>query len=79
MKEIQLSELKKDLNSILMSISRSDQSVLIADKERLLVRIVPVTPAAKSSWLGSMRGTGKIVGDIVSPVEEPDSWEVLAE
>lgn len=30
-------------------------------------------------WLGCMKGTGEIVGDIVSPVDEPSIWNVLAE
>jgi len=32
----------------------------------------------QESWLGCMRGTGRITGDIVSPAEDTDAWEVLS-
>ena len=37
---------------------------------------VPIEPNA---WLGCMSDTGKILGDIVSPIDDTlSSWEVLA-
>ncbi|NCC62935.1 MAG: hypothetical protein EOM12_18935 [Verrucomicrobiae bacterium] len=39
--------------------------------------IVPRAHSLRSSWLGSMQGTGRIVGDILSPAEEGYSWKVL--
>lgn len=39
--------------------------------------IVPGAPPLRSSWLGSMRSTGRIVGDILSPAEEGYSWKAL--
>jgi len=32
----------------------------------------------QESWLGCMKGTGTITGDIVSPAEDTDAWEVLS-
>lgn len=31
------------------------------------------------SWLGSMSGAGLVIGDIISPVDSPEIWDVLAE
>jgi len=31
----------------------------------------------RGPWLGRMKGTGKIVGDIVSAAADPSDWEVL--
>ncbi len=31
-----------------------------------------------SQWMGSLSGTGRILGDIVSPVVEEHEWEVLS-
>ena len=40
--------------------------------------IVPPAPdMPEDGWLGSMRGTLRIRGDIVSPVSEPSEWEAL--
>lgn len=35
--------------------------------------------AAEQSWLGCMTDTGKIVGDLVAPVESLEAWEVLSQ
>ena len=32
-----------------------------------------------TDWIGSMRDTMKIMGDLVSPANEESDWEVLAE
>lgn len=37
----------------------------------------PSPPRASSGWLGSLRSTGRIVGDIVSPATPAEDWEVL--
>lgn len=31
------------------------------------------------SWLGCMRNSGKIIGDILSPAEDSNNWNVLSE
>lgn len=39
--------------------------------------IVPSAPArGKGDWLGAMRGTAKIVGDITRPSSELVTWDV---
>jgi hypothetical protein len=39
--------------------------------------IPPSPPARDAGWLGSMRGTVRYVGDIVSPALDPEEWEAL--
>lgn len=78
MEEIQLSNFQKNCHTIIETVSRSNKSILITDKGKLLVKIVPVSSPEQAPWLGCMNGTGKIVGDIVSPVEDPEVWEVLS-
>jgi hypothetical protein len=33
--------------------------------------------AERSSWIGSMKNSTRIKGDIVSPATNEDDWEVL--
>jgi hypothetical protein len=33
----------------------------------------------QKSWLGCMKGRGRIAGDIISPAEDTDKWRVLSE
>jgi len=79
MKEIQLSNFQKNIYSIIDTVIHSHQPVLISDKGKFLVKIVPLSYPEQDSWLGCMKGTGKITGDIVSPAEDTDNWKVLSE
>lgn len=43
-----------------------------------VAEVIPAAPKGKKeSWLGTMKGTGRIVGDIVSPASDEKDWEVL--
>lgn len=48
------------------------------DTGKPIAEIVPMS-SAEPSWLGCMKDTGRIVGDIVSPAESIEAWEVLGE
>lgn len=76
MEQIQLSQLQENMRAIIAAVRRSEKPVLISDKGRPIAKIVPVS-SAEQSWLGCMKGTGRIVGDNVSPAENFDAWEVL--
>lgn len=78
MEQIQLSQFQENVRAIIAAVRRSDKSVLISDKGKLLVKIVPVSSSGQS-WLGCMKDTGKINGDIVSPAESMEAWEVLSQ
>ena len=68
MEQIQVSQLQENVRAIIVAVRRSDKSVLISDKGKPIAKIVPIS-SAEPSWLGCMKDTGKIVGDIVSPAE----------
>lgn len=79
MQEIQLSNFKKNIHAVIDAIVNSQQPVLISDNGKHLVKIVPHSKPVKKSWIGCMKSKGRIVGDIMSPAESPDKWEVLSE
>lgn len=79
MDEIQLSNLQKNIYAIIDSVIRSHRSVLISDKGKTLVKITPASQDEQGSWLGCMRGRGKIKGDIIAPAEDTENWKVLSE
>lgn len=40
----------------------------------------PVVPTAGAAhWMGAMKGTGQIVGDIASPASDERDWSALSE
>ncbi|MBS1249812.1 MAG: hypothetical protein MAG431_01396 [Chloroflexi bacterium] len=78
MEEIRLTTFQENINNIIAAITHSRKPVLISDKGKYLVKIVPFASSETESWLGCMHDTGKITGDIVSPVEDSHAWEVLS-
>jgi len=53
---------------VLEKVRRTGSPVLILRYGEPLAEIVPPsTPIKSQRWLGALRSTGKIVGDIVSP------------
>ena len=77
MEQIQLSQLQENVRTIIATELRSEKPVLISDKGKPIAKIVPVS-SVEQSWLGCMKDTGKIIGDIVSPAENIEAWEVLS-
>lgn len=79
MEEIQLSDFSEKVLSIINSVVHSHQPVMISDRGKVLVKIVPISHQEHESWLGCMKGKGNITGDIISPAEETANWKVLSE
>ena len=68
MQEIPISEFKAKCLSLLDKVSKSKKPIRILRRGKPLADIVPVTPSRKRRKLGTMAGTAKILGDIVSPI-----------
>lgn len=63
--------------TILETVKRSNQAVLISHQGHLLVKILPVV-VTPHTGLGSMANTGKILGDIITPIKpSPSEWEAF--
>ena len=48
-----------------------------AELTRLRREVARLKRENQGDWLGCMRGTMEIVGDIISPACDPDEWEAL--
>lgn len=78
MEEIAISKFKATCLEVLERVRRTRKAVLVT---RFGEPIAEVTPPSiskrKGEWLGSMAGTARIKGDIISPVSDVADWEVL--
>ena len=78
MEEIAISKFKATCLEVLERVRKTRKSILVT---RFGTPVAEVSPppiaAATGDWLGSMAGTAKIKGDIVSPAADPNDWEVL--
>ena len=76
--EIAISKFKATCLGVLERVRRTRQPVLVTRFGKPVAEIVPPSREPRPvNWLGSMAGTGKITGDIVSPVVDADDWEAL--
>ena len=66
MEQIEITEFKGSCLAILERVARTREPVLVTRRGQPIARIVPATPSAPAPWLGSMRGSVTIHGDIVA-------------
>jgi len=76
MESMAISEFKATCLAVLKRVRRTKMPVLITRFGQPVAEVVPPTaPPRPKSWIGSMVGSAKILGDIVSPAGEESDWE----
>jgi prevent-host-death family protein len=75
METISASEFKATCLALLDKVGRTGQPILVTKRGKPVAQLAPPPPPEKKgSWLGCMRGTGVILGDIVGPVLEEHEY-----
>ncbi|MEW5887455.1 MAG: type II toxin-antitoxin system prevent-host-death family antitoxin [Pseudomonadota bacterium] len=69
MRQVNIHEAKTRLSELIAAAERGEE-VVIARAHQPAVRLVPVRPRPGVTGYGCMRGRGRIIGDVISPVEE---------
>jgi prevent-host-death family protein len=78
MKQVAISEFKAKCLSLLDQVHKTKKPLLVTRFGKPIAEVVPPSPKADSkNWIGSMKGTFEILGDIVSPANDEKDWEVL--
>lgn len=77
MKEIAVSEFKAKCLALLQQVQRSKQPLRVTRFGKPIADVVPPTQSTPADWVGSMKTTLEIVGDIVSPADDENDWEAL--
>ncbi len=77
MEEIAISKFKATCLAVLERVRKTGQPVLVTRFGEPVAEVVPPVPKPGKRVLGAMRGTIRIVGDIVGPISDPDDWDVL--
>jgi prevent-host-death family protein len=77
---ISVSKFKATCLAVMEEVRRSGRSIVITKRGVPIAELVPPTSGTRGAeWMGSMADTFEIVGDIVSPIMDPDEWEALSE
>lgn len=75
MRQMAISKFKAECLSVMEDVRVSGRPLLVTRFGKPVAEVVPVTPEKRGNWLGCMKGTGTIVGDIISPTGA--KWEAL--
>jgi len=76
-KEVAISEFKAKCLAILDEVQKTQQPILVTRRGKPVAEIGPPPPKTDRAWIGSMKGTSKILGDIISPANDESDWEAL--
>jgi len=75
---LSVSTFKATCLAVLERVRRTGRPVLITKHGQPLAEVLPPSAqAGAADWIGSMRDTARIRGDIVRPASEPEDWEAL--
>jgi prevent-host-death family protein len=75
--QIAISKFKATCLAVLDQVRKTKKPILVTRFGVPVAEIVPPSaPPRKSSWIGSMAGTGEIIGDIISPATPLEDWDV---
>jgi prevent-host-death family protein len=76
--EVAISEFKAKCLSLLDEVSKTKTPFRVTRRGKPVADVIPAYPEAITrGWVGSMLGSVKITGDIVSPVIDLDDIEAL--
>lgn len=76
MQEVAISEFKAKCLALLEQVRKTKKPLRVTRFGKPVADILPPAPTTGGAeWLGSMKGSMDIVGDIVSPVMAEDDWE----
>lgn len=76
MKEVAISEFKAKCLGILEEVRKTRRPIRVTRFGKPVAEVVPPSPEkGKGRRLGSMVGTGEILGDIVGPTGSWDDWD----
>jgi len=69
-------EFKTRCLTVMDEVKKTREPVLITKRGKPVAKLVPAQIPQKA-FLGRLEGIVRITGDIESPIEPPESWEVL--
>ena len=75
MRDIPISKFKAKCLGLVDEVYKTREPLRITRHGSPVAELVPAGPDRKRPFLGDMKGTAKIVGDIVSPVIDLDEFE----
>lgn len=77
MKKVAISEFKAKCLAMLEEVQKTKTPLLVTRFGEPVAEIIPPSAASSGNWMGSMKDSIKILGDIVAPATDESDWEAL--
>jgi prevent-host-death family protein len=74
---VTISKFKSTCLRLLSDVKKTGHPLLITRRGEPVALVTPPPPPKSKAWLGSLKDTVKITGDIISPASDEKDWEVL--
>ncbi|MBA3915188.1 MAG: type II toxin-antitoxin system Phd/YefM family antitoxin [Acidobacteriales bacterium] len=75
MKKVAAAQFKAHCLTLMDQVQEKREPILITKRGKPIAKIVPVD-TGDDKFLGRLRGVLRITGDIESPVDSPEAWDV---
>jgi prevent-host-death family protein len=76
MKEMPAGEFKARCLAVMEDVNKTREPVLITKRGRPVAKLVP-SEKPEQEFIGRLEGRVRITGDIESPIEPAEAWQVL--
>ena len=76
MEKVTISEFKATCLRLLLNMKKTGHPLLVTRKGEPVAPVSPPPPKPKA-WLGCLKDTVRITGDVISPASDERDWEVL--
>ncbi len=77
MKTIPAGQFKQTCLRLLEEVRATGEAIVVTKRGVPVAQLAPLAPDPDDDWLGAMRGTAKVRGDLVAPATDEDEWEAL--
>ena len=78
MEKMAISKFKATCLAVLDRVRRTRKPILITRFGEAVAEVVPPSTGCRPErWLGALKSSGRIRGDVVSPVLDARDWEAL--
>lgn len=72
---IAISEFKATCLKVLDQVKRTGKPVVVTRHGEPIALVSPPPPIRRGTWLGKLRASAVIKGDVIAPAVELDAWE----
>jgi prevent-host-death family protein len=78
MREVAISEFKAKCLALLDQVNKTKRPIRVTRFGNPIAEVIPPSSIqGRAAWIGSMKDSIDIVGDIISPANEESEWEAL--